>query len=269
MIRHSSLLATPELQISRYDHPAGHYHHDPKQEVALEYSVNRVEIGHFILQIEGRQWELRRGDLFLNYPGMVYRCRHAELEPTDVCMSIAFAPQDIVKEITAFERAARRLPVHAPTNRFAYLFFLAARSNHEPMAAEEAAREVIVEAAGEPRTVSKPYREHQLSWYAERVDAVRQLLYRHHTDEHNLAKLARSVGMSSFHFARIFRELVGMPPHAYLCRIRLRYAARSLREGASVTEACFASGFQNLSHFSRQFQRHFGLKPSTYTSQLR
>jgi AraC-like DNA-binding protein len=70
--------------------------------------------------------------------------------------------------------------------------------------------------------------------------------------------------MSAFHFARVFRELSGTPPHQFLLSIRLREAARRLREGASVTEACYGSGFQNLSHFSRQFTRRFGVKPSLY-----
>ena len=92
---------------------------------------------------------------------------------------------------------------------------------------------------------------------------------RDYAAEHKLSSLARAVGISPFHLARVFRELTGVPPHLYLCCARLQNAARSLREGASVTEACFTSGFQNLSHFSRQFRRHFGVKPSTYAAKLR
>jgi AraC-like DNA-binding protein len=164
----------------------------------------------------------------------------------------------------AFERAARRQPVLPPSNRLAYLFLQVARNSNEQMAAEEAAHCVIAEIACQPVLACRVYREHQLAWYAERVDAVRNQIDQHYAEEHKLAWLAHAVGMSPFHFARIFRELVGIPPHSYLRRIRLQQAARSLREGTSVTEACFISGFQNLSHFSRQFYRHFGIKASTY-----
>lgn len=269
MIRHSSLVTTPEFEIGRYDHPPGHQHHDPKEEVAREYSINRVDIGHFVLEIEDRQWELGPGDLFLNYPGMEYRCRHIELEPTDICMSIAFVPQDVREGMAGFECSARTLPVRGSSNRLAYLFFLAARSHHDRLAAEEAVHEVIAEALCESRPANKLYRDRQFRWYAERVDAVRRQLEYHYLADHKISSLSRGVGMSPFHFARIFRELIGIPPHLYLCRIRLGHAARSLRDGASVTEACFASGFQNLSHFSRQFQRHFGMKPSSYAARLR
>jgi transcriptional regulator GlxA family with amidase domain len=190
--------------------------------------------------------------------------------PTDVCVSIAFIAQDVSREISEFESAARRSPVRPRSNRLAYLFFLADINHDELMVAEEVANAVIAEAACESSTRHALYREHQLNWYAERVDAVRWQLDYRPADHHSLMRLARLVGMSPFHFARIFRELTGVPPpHAYLCRARLRHAAHSLRVGTSVTQACFNSGFQNLSHFSRQFQRHFGVKPSTYAAKCR
>jgi AraC family transcriptional regulator len=68
--------------------------------------------------------------------------------------------------------------------------------------------------------------------------------------------------MSTFHFARLFNELVGVPPHRYLIEARLRAAFGMLREGRSVTETCFACGFNNLSHFSSRFARRFGQNPS-------
>jgi AraC-like DNA-binding protein len=268
MIRYSPLLDTVEFRIGRFDHPADHRHYDPVLEVAAEYSVNRVERGGFVLEVGRQSWELGPGDMFLNYPGMEYRCRHRELVPSDVCVAIACVPfRSPSAEIAAFDHAARTQPLLPRSNRLGYLFLLAARTCNEPMAAEEAAHCAMAEIAYRSVPGRRAYREHQLRWYAERVDAVRRRLDREYADEQKLAWLARSVGMSSFHFARIFRELVGTPPHSYLRRIRLQQAARCLREGASVTEACFASGFQNLSHFSRHFFRHFGIKPSNYLRQ--
>jgi AraC family transcriptional regulator len=269
MIRYQALLDTAECRIGRFYHPREYSHRDPALEVTAEYSVNRVEHGSFAVEIGRQRWELGPGHLFLNYPGLVYRCRHHELVPSDVCVTIAYSlSADLLEHQAAFERRARTQPVLPPSNRMSYLFRRVARSTHEPMATEEAAISVMAEIVSQSVPVRRPYRDQQLSWYAERVDAVRQHLDRNFGAEQKLAWLARSVGMSPFHFARIFRELVGIPPHSYLRRIRLQQAARGLREGASVTEACFTSGFQNLSHFSRQFYRHFGVRPSEYTRQV-
>ena len=58
MIRHNPLFSNAEFQIARFDHPRGHEHCNPAEEVAAEYSANRVEFGGFTLEVAGEQWEL-------------------------------------------------------------------------------------------------------------------------------------------------------------------------------------------------------------------
>jgi AraC family transcriptional regulator len=81
--------------------------------------------------------------------------------------------------------------------------------------------------------------------------------------EHRLWHLSSHVAMSPFRFARMFRELVGMPPHKYLIRLRLQRARDLLQSGMPVTDVCYAVGFNSLSHFTRMFQGHFGRSPSS------
>jgi AraC-like DNA-binding protein len=110
------------------------------------------------------------------------------------------------------------------------------------------------------------YRVSQLKWYAERVEAARETLEALYWEQHSLASLAASVGMSPFQFARVFRELTGYPPHKYLLKARLDRASRMLLGGKSVTETCFEVGFSNLSHFTRSFRGRFGCAPSSFKS---
>jgi AraC-like DNA-binding protein len=106
------------------------------------------------------------------------------------------------------------------------------------------------------------YRLEQLKWYAQRIGAARELMDADPTVQHSLWDLASQVAMSPFLFARVFRELIGLPPHKYLVRLRLERARTLLQSGMSVTDACYAAGFNNLSHFTRTFRRHFGCVPS-------
>lgn len=66
---------------------------------------------------------------------------------------------------------------------------------------------------------------------------------------------------------RHFKEIMGTSPANYLKNKRLANAARMLRKGASVTEACFESGFVNCSHFIVQFKKSFGVTPNKYRTQ--
>jgi AraC-like DNA-binding protein len=115
-------------------------------------------------------------------------------------------------------------------------------------------------SSGEARR--RLFRPGQLRWYAQRISFVRELIEARPTDEHPLWQLASQAAMSPFLFARVFRELVGMPPHQYLISVRLQRAHALLASGMSVTQACYESGFNNLSHFIRTFRAHFGYLPS-------
>lgn len=67
----------------------------------------------------------------------------------------------------------------------------------------------------------------------------------------------------------LFREKLHTTPMGYVTRHRLDKACGLMREGRSVTEAAFASGFQGLSFFSETFRKIYGIQPSAYLRQLR
>jgi AraC family transcriptional regulator len=81
----------------------------------------------------------------------------------------------------------------------------------------------------------------------------------------NLEDAARQAGLSPFHFLRVFSKVVGVTPHQYLLRLRLREAARLLAEGSRpVTDVAFDAGFADLSNFVRTFRRAAGLPPRAF-----
>jgi AraC-like DNA-binding protein len=76
---------------------------------------------------------------------------------------------------------------------------------------------------------------------------------------------AREAGLSAFHFLRLFRDVLGVTPHQYLVRSRLRRAARLLAEDErSVTDVAFDVGFGDLSNFVRTFHRAAGVSPRRF-----
>lgn len=195
-------------------------------------------------------------------PGLRLRFGHAPGRPADdVCVSVAFADDAAVDVVP---KAPFRLPARKTTNRNRYLLRRIQSASAEALALEARAFELLESTLAPSERPAKPYGERQIGWYAERIDAARERLDGRPDEAPPLAALARSVGMSPFHFARLFRELVGVPPHRYLVEARLRRAVAVLREGASVTEAGFMSGFGNLSHFIRTFQKRYGASPGTF-----
>ena len=78
-------------------------------------------------------------------------------------------------------------------------------------------------------------------------------------------ELARHVGLSQFHFARMFRRSVGRPPHGYLTDLRMERAKRLLREtGMPLAEVATRVGYQTQAHFTGVFHREVGMTPRSY-----
>jgi AraC-like DNA-binding protein/mannose-6-phosphate isomerase-like protein (cupin superfamily) len=96
-----------------------------------------------------------------------------------------------------------------------------------------------------------------------RVNIAVDRIHASYADPLTVDDLARSAGMSRFHFSRLFRDQVGDAPYRYLLRVRVRRAAELLRRGRhDVTEAAFTVGFHDLGRFGRMFRREIGCRPS-------
>lgn len=105
------------------------------------------------------------------------------------------------------------------------------------------------------------FRPERLAWYAARVNRAKALIEARYAEPLSLSLLARDAGMRVFHFARVFAQLEGRPPHRALTEVRLAHAAARLRDGAGVTDTCFAVGFGSLSHFVTTFRRRYRTRP--------
>ena len=78
----------------------------------------------------------------------------------------------------------------------------------------------------------------------------------------NLEDAAAQAGISPFHFLRLFSQALGVTPHQYLVRSRLRHAARRLADDDSpITDIAYDVGFADLSNFVRTFGRAAGASP--------
>ena len=266
MNRVTPVVSTALVSISRFDHPPGEVHRDPDDERAGSFSVNFVESGGFELRVGRERHRFDPATLFLTWPGLSFQCRHESETPTDVCVTVDLS-ETLGRDVAATLGGppAPPSPVVPLTNRLAYLrFALLASAAVDTLGCEAFAGEVLAAALTPAGHASRLFRHDQLAWYAARVRRARERLTAEYAEPHTLRGLAREVGMSPFHFARVFRELTGVPPHRYLRRVRLARAAERLGQGARVTDACFQCGFSNLGHFSRSFHRAFGVTPSRY-----
>lgn len=79
-------------------------------------------------------------------------------------------------------------------------------------------------------------------------------------------KVAQEIGISKSKLTRLFRSLYGVSLHEYVQDQRLEYAANLLSIGGlSVTDVAIKSGYNNMSYFSKAFNKKYGMPPKRYS----
>ena len=105
----------------------------------------------------------------------------------------------------------------------------------------------------------KPQTENR---YLQRVDRAIRLLAERLDDPPTADELARAVGVSRFHFQRIYRAATGETVLDTLRRLRACRAIESLAAGASVTDVAGTVGYETPQAFSRAFRQWTGMAPN-------
>jgi AraC family transcriptional regulator len=90
------------------------------------------------------------------------------------------------------------------------------------------------------------------------------------SEDISLDELAAEARLSPFHFARMFKQSVGVPPRVHLTRLRVERACELLEvTDMSVTEIAFELGYSSNQVLARVFSKHQHMSPSDYRRAVR
>jgi AraC family transcriptional regulator len=102
-----------------------------------------------------------------------------------------------------------------------------------------------------------------------RLRRIKELVHAKIEDDLGLDEMAESVGLSTAHFARMFRKSTGETPHQFVLRQRLARAKAMLRApDARVLDVAVACGFKTQQHFAQVFRDAWGVSPTEYRQYL-
>jgi transcriptional regulator GlxA family with amidase domain len=97
------------------------------------------------------------------------------------------------------------------------------------------------------------------------LQQVQRFIAAHPADDHSVDSLAARAGLSPRHFARLFRNEVGMTPAAWVETARVSAARRLLESGRDAPkQVAVQCGFANADTLRRSFAKHVGVTPAEY-----
>jgi AraC-like DNA-binding protein len=259
----ATTLSNVVCTLGRYDKPY------PEAHEAEVWTIALVRRGAFRYRAAAtnRAHPLRAGWLLVGRPDDAFECSH-DHDGGDDCTSLAIG-QDALHAVAgaagvSMQRLLSAPPALPPLPRVAALLERARLRDDADL--DEVgyliAESVVAHAAGTPPVEVSHHPSH-----AGRMGDAMALIERSCRQALSLSDVARSVGLSPFHFLRVFRRVTGTTPHQYLIGARIRLATRLLLDtDRRVTEIAYDAGFQDLSNFVRTFHRVVGCSPRAYRS---
>jgi len=233
------------------------------------HSLSYVRKGSFGYNCRGCSHDLVAGSVMVGHMGDEYVCSHEHHDCGDECLS--FQLSSAFADEIGLSADALRIGCRPPLPQLMIYGELAQAAGYgdndigvDEVALLFVARFMESVSGKSGRTTSLPTRD--------RRRAVESAMWIDDNSDQplDLATTAKAAGVSSFHFLRLFSNVLGVTPHQYLVRARLRHAARLLTDDTrSITDIAFDVGFGDLSNFVRTFHRTAGVSPRRFREAAR
>ena len=218
--------------------------------------------GSAIAVADRNEYELHTGELFLAFPNQIHHY-HPKTPVTGYLL--IFSP-DYFKDLSHIFQ--NKLPTHSlfsntqlPADIEAVLERIYTKKATKQLLDETIANGLFLALLGEllshTELIDKPGEP----------DSIKKILsycMEHYTNPLSLDLLAKELYLSKYHISHIFHERMNVSFNDYINFLRVEHSCDILKNGASVTEAAYASGFSTVRTYNSAFKKHIGITPREY-----
>jgi len=130
--------------------------------------------------------------------------------------------------------------------------------------------DIIGKSETNVQLASKEYLKIRFTTGNKRIATIHEYLMNNYREEVDLKRLAALVSMAEGSLCRFFKMNTGLTVFEYLNKIKTEFACKLLMDhDLNIMEICYDSGFNNLSHFNKQFKKATGVPPSEYRKRFK
>ena len=252
-------------------HSVGVHSHD-------YYELYFFEAGAVTMEIDGRGYPLKTGDVILIPPGVSHRALLTDPEKP-YRRFVFWQSRPFLEALEARSPDCGYLPRRAESRgRYVYRFdpvaFNAIRTRlftlldeiHADRFGKATAIDLIITdlLLFLGRTVYEQEQRRNRKEQLSRYETITHYVDGHLDEPLSLDALARRFYLSKFYLVHLFRENAGLSVHQYILKKRLAACCDAMLGGVAVGEAYRQWGFGDYSAFYRAFRKEYGMSPSAY-----
>lgn len=206
--------------------------------------------------VNGEEYELRAGDLFIIFPDSV----HFHKDCVNISAVLNIFPTKTVPE---FQRIFAEKTPEQPLIRNAdeqILILLELLAENKNKYKPEAKRGFLLAAVS--LILENLYFSDRKEKAGENLGAILRFCNEHYTEDIMVETVATELGLSKSCISHIFTNKLQVNFRTYINSLRLEYALQLLeKDELTVTELAYESGFSTIRTFNRAFKREFGISP--------
>ena len=218
------------------------------------YAIGRIEFGRTEWWGSGKVWRSSPGCIQVKQPGDVHRDLWRDGPTT---WTVIMLPANDIARARG-EGSTVALPQLEPNDDRSAPFHRlldAACAGADRLSLEVALAEAISALA----LISSAKSDHSRP-----VRRAMEYLRERLSDSITLDEIAAHAGLDKIHLCRAFRAQIGMPPHAYLTRLRIARAKELLLGGVRAAEIAPRVGLYDQAQLTRHFRRIVGTTPARF-----
>lgn len=272
MKRQIHLLTLPQMPFFCFPESVGIYRDEPDHYVYRKagslnnFNIHYVASGKGYVEIDNQVYELGPGEAVLYLPMQVQHYYSSEDDPWDVRwfhfygsgLQNYFIERDLhksqlwsIRQPAAFEHAHKALLHEAEVNRMLDLPHLSTLTY--------ALLAVFAQHAS-------PLSRSKLNTSGKRILELLPMMQQEAAHPFILEKWADRLGVSTYYFCKLFRNVMEMTPMDFITRCRLQMAKQWLleREDITIGQIAVDAGYPSVSYFNKRFMEHEGMTPSEY-----
>ncbi len=225
------------------------------------YTIGITYDGLFKSKCHNKDFNFYKKSTRINNPGDVHEGNslswsHANFYPTITLLSSIY--EDIYKE-----KAIPYFNTHIIEDELLFYklhnFFVPYFNNYHELVIEtnliDALSYLIINYTTSKRKIDDIYADKKI------IKSTFELIKDSLETNFTLEELAQNANLSKFHFLRVFKNEFGLTPHNFIINQRVNRAYELIKQGKAISEASLEVGFNDQSHFTRNFKKLYGYTP--------